>query len=76
MNKQNEIDKLSCNVKKHSIETEINNLLDRMTPANIIDTMNQLGALTIKLKILKAEPDFTMNNRHDWGVREIKFQTT
>lgn len=76
MNKQNETDQIICEVKTHSIEAEINHLLDRMTTANIIETMNRLGALTIKLKILKAEPDFTMNNRMDWGVREIKFQTT
>jgi len=76
MNKQNETDAIISDVKKHSIESEINSLLDRMTTGNIIETMNQLGALTVKLKILKSEPDFTMNNRMDWGVREIKFQTT
>ena len=69
MNKENQTDLLSCDIKKHSIQKQIDHLLDCMTLANVIETMNQVGALTVKLRVLKPETDFTRSNQMDWGVR-------
>ena len=60
---------VNTDVQKWDIQSQIDSLTEQMTSANVIDTMNAIGALTVELKIINREPDFTMNNRMDWGVR-------
>jgi len=60
-------------LQKAAVQAEIDTLTDQIKPDNIITIMNQIGALTIKLKQMRNEIDFTMNNRHDWGVRVINY---
>ncbi len=64
---------VSCDLDKFEIQCKIDKLSDEMTTSNVIETMNQIGALTQKLRVMKRETDFITNNQMDWGVRVISF---
>jgi len=69
-------EKTSCDIEAKTIQSKIDSLTDQMNPGNFIELRNQVAALKIKLRARRNEIDFTMNNRMDWGVRVITFQTT
>jgi hypothetical protein len=58
---------------KHEVQAQIDKLTDGMNTSNIVESMNQIGALTQKLRVMKRTPDFTTSNQMDWGVSVIAF---
>lgn len=68
MKNQKQVDP-ETNLKIKKVELQIDELSNKMTVANLEETQGKLAALTVRLRILRKETDFTMSNRMNWGIR-------
>ena len=64
---------ISSDLEKWEVQGQIDKLTNEMNTSNIVESMNQIGALTQKLRVMKREPDFTTANQMDWGVSVLHF---